>query len=893
MGIGAWVGSVWRNVFDRRRVEAGLSAELRGYVEMLTDEKVAAGVSLAQARREAWMEVGGEAQVKQAVREGRAGVGLEMLGQDLRYALRTLRRDKGFTLIAVLILGLGIGANVAVFSVVDTMLLRPLPFPDAARLAWFSGGMKLDAKLREAVGLSATTYDVANFEEFQKQNRSFESVTSFNPFYGGTQYTLTGVSEPQGLQGVMVAGNFFEVLGVKPMLGRLFAPEELTKNGRPAVLLSYGFWKRQFQGNAGIVGQTILLNKTPVTVVGVMPASFDFGAVFAPGMKFEIFTPVIMDEARNWGNTLSMIGRLKPGVTIKQAQAESDLIFPAIKAALHDEQMDYSSKITGLKEYVSGELRRSMIALWSAVGMVMLIVCVNLSSLLMARATARNKEFAMRVALGARRGRLLRQLLTESLVLATAGAALGLGLAYAITNYVAHQDQLALPLLNEVRVDGAALGWTLIITLITTLLFGLVPGMKLVAGKAAANLQDALKDSGQGMSVGGRSDRMRSAMVVAEIAISCVLLVGAGLLLRSFLNTLHVDMGFEPSRASVIRIDYDQGGGGDKRALALQEILRRVQAIPGVEAVGEADMLPLGRNRSWQFSNKDVPQEKDKLTAAMVRIVTPGYLGAMGMRLREGRDFAWEDKQIQKGETRLGVVIINEAAARAFWPGHDPVGRVGRVDGTDTRVIGVLSDVRENSLEAAAGPEMYLPVMQADPEGGELVIRSKLPAGSLSGSVQAVMQSIHPGTPAYVLEPLEGIVAHAVSPRRFLLVLVMSFAGLGLVLASLGIYGVISYSVAQRTQEIGIRMALGATMGQVQRGVMAKTLRLAALGIAAGTVASFLMARGIVALLFGTAPTDGATYAAMVVLLGVVAMLAGYIPARRAARINPMQALRG
>jgi predicted permease len=860
---------------------------------MLMDEKVAAGVEFTQARREAWMEIGGQVQVKQAVREVRAGAGLESIGQDLRYAIRKLRRELSFTVVAVLILGLGIGANVAVFSVVNTMLLRPLPFLDAGRLTWFTGGVKLDPKLRDAVGLSATTFDVVTYEEFQRQNHSFESVSSFNPFYGSSEYTLTGVSEPQGLVGVMVAGNFFPTLGVRPLLGRLFVQEELQKGGRPAVLLSYGFWRRQFQGNAAIVGQSILLNKRPVTVVGVMPASFDFGAVFAPGMKFEIFTPAVMDDIRNWGNTLSIVGRLKPGVTLGHAQAESDLLFPAIKASIRGEEMDYSSKLVGLKEYVSGERRRSMIALWSAVGMVMLIVCVNLSSLLMARATARNKEFAMRVALGARRGRLLRQLLTESLVLATAGATLGLGLACAITNYVAHQEQLALPLLNEVRVDGAALGWTLMITVVTTLLFGLVPGMKLVVGKAAANLQDALKDSGPGMSAGGSSDRMRSAMVVAEVAISCVLMVGAGLLLRSFLNTLHVDMGFEPSRASALRIDYDQGADGDKRALALQEILRRVKAIPGVEAVGEADMLPLGRNRSWGFRNKEVPDEKGKIDAAMVRIVTPGYLGAMGMRLREGRDFSWDDKQLQKGETRPAVLIINQAAAKHFWPGEDALGKLAAVNGGDARVIGVLSDVRENSLEIAAGPEMYLPVTQGDPEGAELVIRSKLPAGSLSGSVQSVLQSIHPGMPRYVLEPLDGIVDHAVSPRRFLLVLVMSFAGLGLVLASLGIYGVISYSVAQRAQEIGIRMALGATMSQVQRGVMAKTLRLAVLGIAAGTVASFLMARGIAALLFGTAPTDGATYAAMVGLLGAVALFAGYIPARRASRINPMQALRG
>jgi predicted permease len=891
------MGSLWRNVFDRRGVEAALSAEVRGYAEMLVDEKVAAGVPAAQARREAWMEMGGSTQLKQAVRDKRAGSGFESFAQDLRFAFRTLRKEPGFTLVAVLILGLGIGANVAVFSVVNTMLLRPLPFLDAGRLTWIEPGKNLDQKLLAAAGLGGRTFVVDDFEEFQKHNQSFASVTAYNPFLGNSEYTLTGSGQAQGVPGVMVAGNFFEVLGVRPLLGRLFVEEELQKNGRPAVLLSYGFWKRQFNANPGVVGQAIVLNKKPVTVIGVMPASFDFGAVFAPGLRFDVYTPAVMDEMRSWGNTLSVVGRLKPGVTLKQAQAESDTVFAEIteerfkSGAYGGIKVDFSPTLTGLKEHVSGKLRRSMIALWSAVGMVMLIVCGNLSSLLMARATARNKEFAMRVALGARRSRLLRQLLTESLVLATAGAALGLGMAYAITNYVAHQEQLVLPLLNEVRVDAAALGWTLLITLLTTLLFGLVPGMKLVAGKVAANLQDALKDSGHGMSGGGRSDRMRSAMVVAEIALSCVLLIGAGLLLRSFVNAMRVDVGFDASHAAAMKIDYDQNGDGEKRAIVLQEILRGVLAIPGVKQAGVADMLPLGRNRSWQFWAVEHPPQKGSFDVAMVRIVTPGYLAAMGMHLRTGRDFSWED-----GQKAPKVVIVNQAAARHFWPGEDAMGKETVLDGGDeghARVIGVLSDVRQTGLEDAAAPEIYVPVMQCPPEGAELVVRSDLPVGTLAGSVLSALRAVNPEEPAYALEPLDGIVDHAVSPRRFLLVLVMSFAGLGLILASLGIYGVISYSVAQRRQEIGIRMALGATMSQVQMGVMGKTLRLALVGIALGTVASFVMARGIAALLFGTAPTDGMTYAALVVMLGAVALAAGYIPARRASRINPMEALRG
>jgi len=528
--------------------------------------------------------------------------------------------------------------------------------------------------------------------------------------------------------------------------------------------------------------------------------------------------------------------------------------------------------------------------------MVLLIVCVNLSNMLMARALSRSKEFAMRAALGAGRGRLIRQLLTEGLILAAAGGSLGLGLAYSLIYYLAHQESIAVPLLSGVHVDREALLWTLGMTLLTTVLFGLGPGLKVTG----ANLQAALKDGGHGMSAGGRHERLRSAMVIAEIAISCVLLIGAGLLLRSFWKTLQVDMGFDAGHAATIRIDY-ANGDGIKRGLALEEILRRVRAIPGITAAGEADMLPLGTNRSWQFSAQEHPPREGEIDAAMVRIVTPGYLGAMGMRLVGGRDFGWQDVGLRK-DSKTGVttgspnvVIVNQAAARHFWPGEDAMGKIAVVDGGDggnARVIGVIVDVRETSLEAAAGPEVYLPVMQADPEGAELVVRSSLPASTLSPSVLAVLRSVNPGQPAYELRPLGEIVDHAVSPRKFFLVLVMSFAGLGLVLASLGIYGVIAYSVAQRTSEIGIRMALGASARKVQMSVMGKTMRLALVGIAAGAAASFAMASGIGAMLYGTAPTDPLTYAGMVLLLCAVAVLAGYVPARRASRISPMVALR-
>ena len=515
-------------------------------------------------------------------------------------------------------------------------------------------------------------------------------------------------------------------------------------------------------------------------------------------------------------------------------------------------------------------------------GVILLIVGVNLSNLLLARAAARSKEFAMRMALGAGRARLIRQLLTESLALSIAGSLLGLALAFVITIYLAHQGSIALPLLSSVRVDGAALAWTILIAVATAVLFGFAPGLRISTG----NLQDALKDAGPGMSAGRKHERMRAVLVISEVALACVLLVGAGLLLRSFLRVLDVDLGFQPSRAAVIKIDYDDGNNAARRGAILREMLRNIDSIPGVEASGVTDMLPLGRNRSWGFQAKGKQYPKDVALAALVRIVTPGYLGAMGMHLLEGRDFNWQDTA-----GRETAVIINQAAARRFWPGEDPLGRLGLVNG-DARVIGVIADVREHSLEFSATPEMYLSVAQADPEGAELVVRTKLPPEALASSVMKTLRSLNPAQPAAEFRPLQQIVDHAVSPRRFFVMLVASFALLGLVLASLGIYGVISYSVTRQTQEIGIRMALGATAFQVQRGVIARALRLALAGVTLGTLGSFVTARWIASLLFGTRPTDPATFAGIVVLLCAVALFAGYLPARRASRIDPMIALR-
>ncbi len=857
---------------------------MASHLEMATEENVNRGLPPDEARRQALVRFGGVAQAKEQQRGARGLPWLDVLLQDLRYMFRTLRRDPVFAIVAVLILGLGIGANVAVFSVVNTLLLRQLPFSEPSRLVWIEP--------ENAKGLSGATYSVDAFEEYRAQSHTIEAMTAYMPFYGVSDYKLTGRGIAQPLSGVMVAGNFFQILGVAPAMGRLFTEKECVKGAAPVVVLSNAFWRRQFNGDRSIVGQAVTLNDSPVTVVGVLPDSFDFGSFFDPGMKMDAFVPALMDDMRDWGNTLTIIGRLRPGATIGQAQAEWSAIGPRLFFnAKHPEYgVGYTGVISGLKEHVSGRLRRSLVVLWCAVGMILLIVCVNLANLLIARGATREKEFALRSALGAGRGRMVRQMVTESVVLSGAGAVLGLGLAYAVVWWLSHQSSVALPLLSSVRVDGSALGWTVLTMLLAAVLFGLVPALRVANG----DLQTALKEGGRSSGDGKRHERLRSVLVASEVALACVLLVCAGLLMRSFLRVLDLDLGFEPSRAGALKVDYKIGDTSglksavisERRGAALMEMQRRVKAIPGVEAAGISDMLPLDRNRSWGFALPGIQYGKNDYPSAFVYVATPGYLEAMGIRLIEGRDLSWDDRQ-----NTQQVVVINRAAARKFWPGQSVIGKAVKVGG-DRIVIGVVEDVRETKVEESSAFEAYMPVTQAGPAGAELVVRSKLPPEQLTATLMSTLRTMNPDQPATELRPIQSLVDRSTSPRRFFTLLVGTFAGLGLVLASLGIYGVISYSVTRRTQEIGIRMALGATPGKVQMGVISKTLGLAAIGIGVGAVASIVVANLMATMLYGTKPSDPATLAAMMGLLAAVAVLAGYLPARRASRINPMVALR-
>ncbi len=872
---------------------ADVNDELRFHLETKTDDLIKQGLSPAAARREAERQFGDLRTVQHAgTKIGERMESRKRLQEhwndsvrDLLYTFRKLRRDPGFAVISIVILALAIGANVVVFSVVNTLLLRPLPFPNSQELTWISPPSN-------DCGFSCSTYSADAFEEFRERNRTFQDLTGYFAFSTPDNVRLTGRGEPQPATGIEVIGNFFQVLGVRPALGRLPTLDE-SHGAHPVVILANAYWRRQFQADPEIVGKAIELNGTPVTAIGVLPADFDFGAVFSPGAKVDMFAPFDLVQSHDWGNTLTFIGRMKPGVTVAQALDDANRVAPGMYFNIKypDTLGRYKGSLipTPLKDYVTGKLRRSLIVLWAAVGMILLIACVNLSNLLLARAVARGKEFAVRGALGASRARIVRQLLIESLVLSGAGASLGLALAVLMISWLSHQGSVALPLLSTLHLDGQAVAWTVFVAVLAAALFGLAPGFRM----ALVNLQEALKDSGPGAGLGRNNDRIRSVLVVSEVALACMLLIGAGLLLRSFVKVLDVDLGFQPEHAASIKIDYDDsasstGASREKRGVIFQQIIARVSALPGVQSAGIADYLPLGPNREW---DSPVPQGKvfaaGELPNPLVYIVTPGFVHAMGIRLR-GRDFTWSD-----GPLSQRVVMINESAARTYWPGEDGVGKILMRGEEADVVVGILEDIHEETVEAGTGGEIYYPAMQQEPAGAQLVVRTSLPPAQLGSGILHVLRELNPNQTSAEFRPLGTLVDRAVSPRRFFMLLVASFAGLGLLLASLGIYGVISYSVTRKTQEIGVRMALGASAGRVQRSVLVDTVRLALVGMALGTIASMASTRLMASLLFATSPWDAATYVAMAFALISVSLVSGYLPARRASRTNPMAALRG
>jgi predicted permease len=879
--MGQWIQLLFaklKAVSRREGLDRDFDAELQAHVDLLVEDNKKRGMTAEEARRQALLTLGGVTSTRELHRETRGLPAWDSFSQDVRYAFRTLGREPGFFAVAVLIIGLGIGATTAMFSVVNPILLQQLPFRDPERLVRVANNGR--------GGLSSVTSRASNLRDWRRLNNSFEDLAGYFAFFDYGSFNLIGRGEPERLVGVGVTQNFLDLLGVQPQLGRNFSDEECIWNGRRAALLTHSLWVRRFGADPAIVGESITLNNEPTVVVGVLPASFDFAGVFSPGSRIDMLTPFpVADETDRWGNTLAVIGRLKPGVTVATAQAELDVI----NARLQQEDQarwGLGAVVSGLQEHITGRFRQALLVLAGAVGLVLLIACTNLSNLLLSRAASRRKEVAIRSALGAGRYRLIRQMLTESLVLSGCGALLGIVIAFVVTRGVSSTNAISIPLLHAVHVDATALAFTMIIAVSTGLLFGIVPALQISGAKE----HDALRDSTRGSSEGRSHAWIRGSLVVSEVALACVLLVGAGLLLRSFVTLLDVDLGFQPEHAVAWRVDmagrFSDGQGAEKVAF-YERLVASFQAVPGVEAVGFTDTLPLGRNRGWGIRAKGVDYPKGG-PGAQPRMVDHGYIETMRIPVIKGRNFnAYDTRESER------VIVLNEAAANTLWPGEDPIGKIALVGRDEWRVIGVVKNVRHSSLEEESGNEMYLNIRQQGDWGAvDVVVRTRLPVESIAPGIRAALRSLDPALPTGDFQTLGQIVDRAVSPRRFTLILLSAFTAFALLLASLGIYGVVSYSVNQRTQEIGIRMALGASAADVRRRVLVKTLGLAAIGIVIGVGASFVVSRLIVSLLYGVQPADPLTFAAMMLMLTAIALLAGYLPARRASRIDPMTVLR-
>jgi predicted permease len=796
---------------------------------------------------------------------------------DLKFALRQLLKNPGFTAVAVLTLALGIGACTAMFSVVHAVLLRPLPFRAPERLVWIENV--------GTGGLSARTTRVDNFLEWREQNGSFETLGAYFAFFDYARFTLLDHGEPRRLRGVGISQNLLDVLGVRLLLGRGFTDEECVWNGRKAALLSHAFWQSHFNGDRSVVGTSITLNGDPTEIVGVLPPSFDFDSIFAPGTEVEMLLPFpLAPETASWGNTIFTIGRLKPTATIDQAQAEFDVISRRVSEA-HPERGGFGARMMTLEDSIRGSFRPAMWILSGAVSCVLLIACVNLSNLLLARANARRKEFAVRSALGASPWRLVRQILLESLVLAVGGCALGVPLAFAITAGLARLKAFSIPLLQTTTVDTTVLIFTVALSCLAGLACGILPAWQLWRSGARENLSDA----GERGSGGKSASLLRRSLVVAEVALACVLLVAAGLLMRSFAEVLNVDLGFQSKSAVAWRADpvraFKTLAEGNRY---YDQLVERVAAIPGVESVGLTDCLPLGRNRTWYAGAKGISYPPGANPIAFPRMVDHRYLQTMRIPLRSGRYFDARDT----ADTEK-VIVINETMARGLWPGEEAVGHVVSLGRSEWRVIGVVGDVRHGTVEERSGAEMYLNFRQIDDWNAiEVVVRASRTSPSLVPDVRAALKAYDPMLPNSEFTTLEQVVDHAVAPRRLITNLLGTFSSLALLLASLGLYGVIAYAVSQRTRELGIRMAIGAQRGDVLRLVLREGLTTAGIGVVLGIVGALLTTRLLKTMLFGVSATNPLIFAVNALILMAVALAACLIPARRASRIDPMEALR-
>src|SRR5262245_37175107 len=870
------LSSLWRNLFHKARTEQELTEEIDAYLEMLVERNINAGLDPAHARRAALIELGGREQVKEKVREARIGRQLETIWQDLRYALRMLLKHPVFTLIAVFTLALGIGANTAIFSVVNTVLLNAVPYYEPQRLLWVTEAQDGRAKMAHA-----NSYLI-----WQAQSQAFEHLLA----YQRGELELTGRGDPERLESLEATANIFPALGLSPQLGRAFTPEEDRPEAAPVALLSHAFWHRRFGGDAAVIGQTLTLDGKSRTVIGIMPPR---SRSLLPLERADVWLPLainVKEEDENRDRYLGVIGRLQHGFTLEQAHAEVNLIMRRLVLATPG-LINTEARAILLSENLVGKLRRGLLALFGAVALVLLIACANVANLLLGRAAMRQKEMAIRAAMGAGRGRLIRQMLTESLLLSLLGGAAGLLLAvWGVKALVAlAPDQLRH--IRESSVDGAALGFTFLAALLTGLAAGLIPALQ----SSRIDLNEALKDGARKAATFRRRGlgRVSPALVIGEVALTLVLLTGAGLVIKSYLRVIAVDPGYNPKNLLALRIEPGEvkyPRGSPQLHAFSQEVLTRVKAIPGVKAVATvfgAGIPFTGSGAMTLFSIEGrPPAHAEERPQVVVSNSSPDYFRAMAMQLRVGRSFTDQDD-----DKAPPVVIINESMARRYFSGEDPLGKRISTLSSSRTIVGVVGDVKRFGLEAEAPPEIYVPY----PEGRiptndfNLAVRT---VGNPLDLVPALRQKI------YELEPLSDVrteeqqLAETLAPRRFQVMLSGVLAAVALVLAAVGVYGVIAYSVSRRTHEIGIRMALGARPRDVLLMVIRQGMTLALVGVSIGLIAALWLTSVLKGLLFELSVTDPPTFTLIAALMLGVAFLACYLPARGSTKVDPMIALR-
>jgi predicted permease len=883
-----------------QRLESGMDAEVHFHLQSYAADLVRKGLSQQEAMRLARIEFGGIESHKDAVR---ASVGVRWwgeLGSDMRLGLRLLRKNPGFTAVAILTLALGVGANTAIFSIVDAVLLRSLPYRDPDRLVrvFFN---------EPGVGLRDVAFSKPELDDLQTRAGVFEDVT---PIFEGTE-NLTGAKEPERLEAVNGSFSYFSMLGVTPQIGRLFGPQDFAPGFAPLAVISDGLWRRAYGADPNVLGRIIRLDGDPATIIGVLPRGFrhpgpttsgDVDVFGAGGFSGDPF-PKPMRGTRI---LVSGIGRLKPGLTLAQAQARLTAMAAQLR---HDfptnypPQTQWTIEIQPLQETLVGKVRPMLLVLLGAVLLIVFIVSLNIANLLLARASGRQQEMAVRFALGASRGRMVRQMLTESMLLSLIGGAAGIATAVGTLSFILRFVPSNIPRLNEVQIDWVVLAFALLISILTGLVFGLAPALHSVNGA----LSPAIREGGRGSGYNTKTGRLRDVLIVSELAFAVILMVGAGLLLRTLRDLLQENPGFNPTQ--VVTANSWLGVPNDPRtdpylgipgkATFDRELLRRMKAIPGVDLAAITSSVPttnsnpsaVGGLETESLAIEDRPVESSQdLRAERIRI-SPDYFKVFRATLLRGRSFAEGDE-----DGKPLVAILDESTARKYWPDRDPLGRRVRFGQDPTRpwttIVGVVKDIKSDGLDIDGVPHIYVSTYQDPSKQVSVVLRTSLPAAGLEPQIRHEIQSIDPGLPVFNVSSMNDVLDRSLASRRLSAGPVGGFAGLALLLASIGIYGLLAYMVGQRSREIGIRMALGARRDDILGMFLRKGVALAAVGMVAGVVVSALTASMMASLLYGVRPHDPAVFLMVPLLLLAVAALASYLPARRATKVDPMIALR-